>query len=410
MSENEPERAPAAEPTPNSESGADLVAGAFDTALATPKEDELPAHKEFQPWHRPRKQYVREQQWVIAIRDLIRRLREFRGSVRHINYLTLPGDELLDVRVAHEVCAQNEVLLRYLGFNSARGDLKTRECEVSQSEVRQLSHVDGPGSRLVLDRIETIARDKSIGYDALQTCGPYDVVNLDLCDCVAGDPPMTQQSMFDAIAKLLIVQKARRAEPWVLFLTTRANAGRVDDRVLQRLVEIIDANKSASTAFREAANAVGVLDERATWVRDHEAFSRGLTLGLGKWLLRLVDSGEPRWQVRLSSAFSYSVQQPMDMLSLVFEFEPTIRAMHDPIALAPSIPPVPDLIEAETDLAVELVQAIRRFVDVDRELREDAQLMESMILASIKLLGSARYDTSTYRKWIETRSEERRSA
>ena len=67
--------------------------------------DEVPEHgllhqakAEFQRWHHPRKQYVRiNNQWCAAARQLIGDLHLGQGDP--FRYLTLPGNELLDVRV-----------------------------------------------------------------------------------------------------------------------------------------------------------------------------------------------------------------------------------------------------------------------------------------------------------------------
>lgn len=52
----------------------------------------------FEAWHRPRKQFVRRSQWVATLRDIY----VDRDPAERINYLGLPGTDLLDLRVLYE--------------------------------------------------------------------------------------------------------------------------------------------------------------------------------------------------------------------------------------------------------------------------------------------------------------------
>jgi len=97
--------------------------------------------KEFAAWHHPRKQFVRIQQWCAEVRKLIPQLGLGHGEP--FRYLTLPGNELLDVRAIHGVCSALNVKLRYLGFNSVGANTPDQiELALSQSEVRGLSSID----------------------------------------------------------------------------------------------------------------------------------------------------------------------------------------------------------------------------------------------------------------------------
>ena len=70
--------------------------------------------REFAPWHHPRKQFVRIKQWCAEVNRLIPMLGLAQGDP--FRYLTLPGNELLDVRALHGVVQSRGVTLRYTGF------------------------------------------------------------------------------------------------------------------------------------------------------------------------------------------------------------------------------------------------------------------------------------------------------
>ena len=52
--------------------------------------------REFKPWHKPRKQYIRLRQWCAIVRWLIRKVGMQQGD--SLRYLGLPGEDLLDIR------------------------------------------------------------------------------------------------------------------------------------------------------------------------------------------------------------------------------------------------------------------------------------------------------------------------
>src|SRR4051794_33064978 len=91
--------------------GEELVAEIFGQLDVAPTE---PTRKQFMPWHRPRKQFVRREQWW----ELVRRLYEGRPDGAPLRYLGLPGVDLIDLRYLHDrVCNPVGRPLRFLGFN-----------------------------------------------------------------------------------------------------------------------------------------------------------------------------------------------------------------------------------------------------------------------------------------------------
>lgn len=122
-------------------------------------EHSLSPVKSFEAWHLPRKQYVRINQWCSEVRKLIPDLGLAQGDP--FRYLTLPGNELLDVRALHGVCHPLGVKLRYLGFNSVGPNTPAQaELALSQTEVRALSSID-EFSGVIEDRLEAVSNSRS---------------------------------------------------------------------------------------------------------------------------------------------------------------------------------------------------------------------------------------------------------
>src|SRR4051812_44403255 len=68
--------------------------------------------REFKPWHKPRKHFLRVYQWCSEIRGLIRELDYKEGDT--VRYLGLPGEDFLDIRTLAGVCDRAKVKLKYL--------------------------------------------------------------------------------------------------------------------------------------------------------------------------------------------------------------------------------------------------------------------------------------------------------
>src|SRR5262245_8498942 len=77
----------------------------------------VPAKRvDFQPWHYPVKHVVRSEQWAALTRNL---LEEHYPNLVVLRYFTLPGADMLDVRVLSDVCGPRGISIEYFGFNAA---------------------------------------------------------------------------------------------------------------------------------------------------------------------------------------------------------------------------------------------------------------------------------------------------
>ena len=127
--------------------------------------------KEFAPWHRPRKQFVRKFQWVACLRDIY----VGRDPEDRINYLGLPGTDLLDLRVFYdEICVPQNRMLRFLGFHQSI-DSDSSEAvsldiiSLQQVKLRELVH-EGP--KVLTDDIKKIGSPNSIAYQEALRAAP----------------------------------------------------------------------------------------------------------------------------------------------------------------------------------------------------------------------------------------------
>ncbi|MDQ0653779.1 PP_RS20740 family protein [Pseudomonas cedrina] len=173
---------------------------------------------EFAPWHKPRKQWIRDKQWGRLTVALINRL-GLKDSGRSLSYLSLPGVDLLDVRSLETVLIENKVKLNFLGLNFIDKDEAEARAEqaLSLNEVRSLDFVDND-SNVINERFEDLCDDKSIANQrVLAEHKTFDVINIDLCASFARHKPGTWKSLYTAIHKLVAHQSFYRSEDWVFF-------------------------------------------------------------------------------------------------------------------------------------------------------------------------------------------------
>ena len=370
----------------------DLTTGIFgDIEYAQPRT----TPREFKPWHKPRKQFVRRKQWSA----LLRRLYENRGPGDPLRYLGLPGTDLIDLRYLHEqLCSDDGRPLCFLGFNTeARlGSSAQVEMNISLDEVRRLRNVDGQ-SAVLPDDFRLVGNEHSIAWSRTRQLGPFDVINIDLCDGLASDPPQNDGSIYRALAQLMALQ-ARNPNPWLLLITTRMGRGTFDTDAEQQLISHFRENVAKCEGFAEACGQllesdVEAIDPATCSEADHLNL---MTVAIGKWLSTLVQSQAPS-HVELASAHGYRVNPAAsqeDLVSLAFRFEPVIEASPD--ALSPTAPAPVD----ECAIAKAILRRSNRRLDVDTILKRQPDLREDLICETEQLLADARYEVESYRPWL----------
>lgn len=355
---------------------------------------------EFLAWHKPRKQYVRHYQWSYEIKRLIQRNPPAEGLLK---YLGLPGLDLLDLRHFHAaICEEQKVMLRFLGFNTSAKPQNSAQTElnISMDEVKHLLHVDSR-SEVIGDNFSMLSNQNSLAFQKASEFGPYDVVNLDLCDGFGShEPGALENTYYDAVNSLLALQ-SRSPNPWLLFLTTRTDKANINSTLLARLIEKYCSNLESSDAFREASREKFAIETKqavASATGQSEGLLQVFLTGLCKWFLGLSLQHAPPTLVELRSAFGYRVlrdAQHEDLVSLALKFTPTAIPSNDPLRIATNTSNPPD----EGLLATKALQKVASRIDADKKLNDDAALLQKMIDSTADLLSQARYDPIKYRSW-----------
>jgi len=368
---------------------------------------EEPPQKIFKPWHRPRKQWIRRYQWHDGLLEMVRDT-HFPDDSRIVRYLSLPGEDLLDVRVLREACEQAGADLRFTGLNSVRrNSADDIQLNIAESDVRGLPWIHS-GSTILRERFESIANNGSLAHDAVRRSGPFHAVNVDLCDHIALRAAGERQpTILDALAEVIRLQLRHANHPWLLFITTRVSPDRIDAHNLGALIRAVRDNVDASPEFGE--RTAGLLETEAEHLQaalddptnlDPQRFMNLFALGFGKWLLRFLGQGS---SVQMLPSCFYSVQAGRpDMLSLGFRCEAVQLPVVDRYRMVGGNN-LGDAADTEIDHAMQLLEATVGMFDLDARLEGDTQLAESVTLESADLLRSAHYDVDGqlgYREWL----------
>ena len=358
------------------------------------------ARTDFMPWHKPRKHYVRLEQWCREIRALLKAKQTLPDE--EFRYLGLPADDMLDIRVLHGVCTRANVKLHYLGFNSS---LNSPMLNLSQNEINSEKFIHH-SSVIVGDRLENVALLDSMAYRYVHQHSPYDVINLDLCGSVTNLAANGNIPYLEAIRALCDIQIQRRGGAWLLFLTTRVIRECLDSGTRKRLFDQLLKNILTSSGFSEALNRRLGIDEGSIRAElapdgalDDDTWFRAYVLSVSKWLLSYMMGGSPKITVRMLPSYVYSVQSGKpDMASLAFLIEPENSCREDTTGL--TIPRSQNgILVDEPECAEQIVHAISEIVDLDKKLNSDKQLKLKMFTKSSTLLASLGYDMNAYKSF-----------
>lgn len=349
--------------------------------------------KRLKPWHRPRKQFVRRRQWLGEVEALIP---ELRLEAKLIKYLTLPGEDMFDVRILADYCNQKGLRLSVLGFDEGR--TSPTEVDISANE---LSNCIEPESVILPDNLEELASPTSQGFMYVRRNGPFDVINLDLCGAFSC---INNPDNHQVLNNLCEYQINNRREPWLLFVTTRAEFARVNPEHLPHYLKQLRENALHSKVF---AHQLTVITGFAAENYDGESvpadfsepsngfgFVKVFTSGFAKWLLRLMLASQNKWTLEMLDSYWYRVGQGStaesfpNMLSLAFKFYPVDTALTDPTGLAASNPS-PEI--DEEALAIAMLNKLSSMIDLDHKVDADEALYSEIVAQNIMLLEQARY-------------------
>lgn len=368
------------------------------------------APRRFKPWHKPRKQWVRRYQWFRLTVDLLADT-HFPADARVFRYLSMPGEDLLDVRILQEACADANIEMRFTGLNAVKiGSPDDLQLNISESAIRDLPTIHA-GSRVLREKFQSIAEPESLAYTEIRNSGPFNAINIDLCDHIAfREQHAGAQTIIDALAQILQIQLEHAMHPWLLFVTTRIAPGQVDGANLRALIQAVRDNIADSVEFEawtaalldaDGAALLAALDAPDKLTPHH--FKNLFCLGFGKWLLSYIRAAQPAREFCMLPSCFYSIHdgQP-DMLSLAFRCDVIRRPPTDAYGIL--IDEENAVQDEEIEMGVRLAEQAASLADLDALLSSEPEVLERMTIESEVLLRAANYRVDDpemgYRAWL----------
>lgn len=354
------------------------------------------------PWHRPRKQFVRENQWVHYTKRLLGKLNAGKaGSTKEIRYLTLPGIDYLDVRMLGDACKEAGCELISTSFLAAQeGNPVRARAQFREESLKQAGHLSD-NSITLSSRLEEVAFSTSQAYLSLKKRAPFDIVNMDACGSIALPDAAKSGRLLDALHRLVELQFNTRTTNWLLFLTTDARPETLSPELSAAFKEAIVENAAHGNDFRDGAYQlfdisldvalpVGLTDAAA----DADRFLRFYSLGLAKWLLK--NSSAQNWEVKTLNCFFYSTSPANDprptMASLAFEFIKRPVALQDQFGVANAASAA---YQPPENYSLRALRMATEMEDLDSRMMAEPGYRDELATRTKALLAEAGYQAET---------------
>lgn len=359
----------------------------FDTTFDDFGTPEVIAHnvvekKEFLPWHKPRKQWIRHIQWWNQIEEHI--VSKLKPGIDTIKYFGLPGNDLLDIRFFQQKLPpfQKKICL----FGLINTEIGWSSAQTQLSKIMDLDGVD-KSSKVEQLNFDYLENTSSIAFDKLNEFGCFDVVNLDFCDSII---PNATENRLKALYNFMEYQFQKISEGWVLFITTRSSKDTTNSTLYEELVACIDENLSEEIYLREFIRVFSsILLIESSIVRsdlENQKHINMLVVGLMNWLIKTAHLRH--FKVKLSNVFRYDItgENTNDMMSMCFVFT---RVMNFPN----SNPPLPSKTEQSKNSLNKLAN-IKNLDDI--MIGKGVEYYAQFVKEQIDLLKEAGYHTDDY--------------
>ena len=360
-----------------------------------------------QPWHRPRKQFIRERQWKAYAKMLVKKLlRTGAPTIRsgRVNYLTLPGIDYFDVEVLGEVVAECGLELEAMGLlaDIDKDPVKARSQVRSDTLVKRGIITDT--SVTYPYRFEELASIGSQAYREAKNRAPFHIINVDACGSLA--PPRVQDAtrIIDALFRLVELQCRTMTDPWILYITTDVREENLSKDMKTAVDKAIRKNAQNSGEFHDGVlGCVGEpgddLNEALTRAEKTPArFVTKFSLGFAKWLIH--NARKEKWRVKCRRFFCYSTKRRVDaevsMPCLAFEFRPfpvDMKDVHGAVTLKTEERGKP------REYSMEALKRACEMVNVDELLAADAGLMREFATKQRRLLEDAGYQSEALQQY-----------
>lgn len=360
------------------EGAAQPAAPAAQLVVAQPEESM------FLPWHKPRKQWVRDKQWWQQISLHI--LPHLTG-MDTVRYFGLPGDDILDVRYLQEKLSDSGKSVFVLGLLSNQKGWESAQKQLSKALDSAGIHKDSTIEMLNFDHLDNM---KSLVHQKMEKFGYFDIVNLDFCGNVIA--PQLKSRRLSAIQNLLGYQFQVVPRRWLLFLTTRSSKASSCLETFELLAQCLDKNLSVEdfwVEFQARFQTAPVRDNRSldTEALDGQDFINAYSVGIFTFIVGFAV--ENRFKIKIDSVVRYDIEGEdagSDMISMCLVFTKVLNRPGDGV----------DQELREPTLALRGLRKLSEMRCVDEIIIEDIEKYAQFVKQKMGLLEQSGRNVDRY--------------
>lgn len=369
----------------------------FDVAEVTGKVDEV-IENPFKPWHKPRKQFIREKQWFEPLKRIAKSNKY--NTVNTINYFGLPGGDLLDVTYLSQKLLDHAQLRNKLFFihGFINSDSEFKKAQSGLSKLLDVENVS-TSSKIENFEFEALSTENSEAWKRIKSIGHYHFINLDFCDCILNNRTLP------ALYRLLDYQTKRVIDtPWLLCITTRLNKAGITSDLLETFDNVLDevkGNAGLATVIEKAFSASLLAVVKLSDLDDSqkELLNELLQVCLIFWLVN--EAIKKGCSIELKSSYKYSVNlhdRENDMHSFVFSLEKKDIVAPDILGLVAEVENTGFTNEKISQLNASNMNKLGRTLDLDEHLERDSKMLNQFADNMMELLKKCGYNVSTYKQ------------
>lgn len=366
----------------------DFSAQIDDFGLSQDEVIEKKKEGNFLPWHKPRKQWVRDRQWWGQIEKHFISQGDALIGTDVIKYFGLPGDDLLDVRFFQQKLSNLDKEIFVLGLLNSQDGWSAAQKQLSKTLDLSGIHRDSAIERLDFDHLD---KAPSIAYDKLKRFGPFHIVNLDFCDNLIS--PSLGLRRLNAIKNLMNYQFQTTPNRWLLFLTTRSSKSSSCMDSFEPLAECIDRNLEDGNFFSEFMKHFSEILPHGTKSLDRasldgENYIGMYVVGIFKWLIECaIQKG---FKLKLDSIVRYDIEgeeEDNDMVSMCLVFNRVLQLPAGGYG---------DELPLEPEMAKRGLNKIKAVKSLDHIMVSDVDVYVECVKKKIELLRGAGRSVDQY--------------
>lgn len=345
----------------------------------------------FEPWHKPRKHWIRINQWCKFVQKLLNR-EEF-SNISVLNYFGMPGEDCLDIQTIGQSLPSGKKI-KYFGIEKSE---MTQYQSIAESKLHDAPYISDDSKIYNKTQFEELEAESSKITNDIFWEDPFHVINIDLTASLF--PPNKGITMWNAILRLLFYQFEKQSRTWLLFLTTRCDKATIDEQFMNGKFSVF-FNNYQNEKFRHIVNTEikdltnDNLLEKEDLLSD-DCYEKIILLTIIKMILK--NAIKKHVHMCTESIVSYRIEETSpnpEMHSIVLRF--TKERNFSDATVATDKETEECMSAEEVDIASRSGHKIATCTNVDDILMKYPKIKSDMVNKTKEMLKNIGYDITQY--------------